>query len=621
MAYRDLQQFINVLRKHNELIEVEQEVDAELEITEISDRIMKSEKQNKALLFKQVKDSPYPVLINAFGSLKRMSLSLEVDNLESISKDIKHFMDLSNYKGLKKQITALPKLTRLYFSFPHKVKKAACQEVVEDPKLSDLPVLKCWPQDGNRFFTLPLVITKDPETNTQNMGMYRMQVYDDKSTGMHWHWHKDGREIYDKYRKLGITKMPVSVVVGADPATVYAATAPLPKMIDEMMFASFLRRKSLPIVKCKTNDLYVPANSEFVLEGYVDINEDYRLEGPFGDHTGYYSLPDLYPVFHIEKITRRKNPVYHATIVGIPPMEDCYMALATEEIFLPLMQMPVPEIVDLHMPFEGVFHNCAITSIKKTYPKHAFKVMNSFWGTGQMMYQKFVCAMDSHKNIKDYNDVFWTVVDQVNLSEDVLITEGPLDALDHSSNKPFFGSRLGIDATKKLPEESAFDSQLEKNILFYRNVKQDDLLKNLQEQFNDVLDIRLPQNDEYYKVLLIKVNKTNKDQTRAINQFIREHDAFKQYKFVAYFDQYTDIYKNNMAFWRLFNNIDAKRDLLFNTITIHQQLFTVVSIDATRKLPTENGGRDWPDDIVMSNEIIDKVNKNWEVYGFDPENK
>jgi len=615
MAFRDLNSFIKKLKSMDQLIEIDEEVDRDLEITEIANRIMKSTTQNKALLFNHVKDSPYPLLINAFGSLERMSTSLEVNNLESISRDIKAFMDISNYKSLPNQIKSLPKLLRLYFSFPHKVKKAACQEVIEEPNLDTIPIIKCWPEDGGRFFTLPLVITKDPETKQQNMGMYRMQVYDQKTTGMHWHWHKDGREIYDKYRKLGITKMPVTVVVGADPATVYASTAPLPKMVDEMMFASFLRKRSLPIVKCITNELYVPANSEFVFEGYVDINEDYRLEGPFGDHTGYYSLPDMYPIFHIEKITRKKKPIYHATIVGIPPMEDCFMALATEEIFLPLMQMPVPEIVDLHMPFEGVFHNCAITSIKKQYPKHAHKVMNSFWGTGQMMYQKFVCTVDEDKDIKDYQDIFWTVIDNINLNEDINITEGPLDALDHSSKKPFFGSRLGIDATTKFKEETDYDLNSEKESLFYQNIIQTDLLFQLKQTFSFVLNIRLPQNDQYYKVLMIQIEKTSDQDVKRLNIYLRKDPQFNQFKWIGVFDQYTDINKNGQCFWRLFNNIDAKRDLYLDEIAS----FKVVTIDATRKLPCENGNRQWPNDIIMSEEIKNKVDKKWLQYGFDEE--
>jgi 4-hydroxy-3-polyprenylbenzoate decarboxylase len=619
MAYRDLQHFIEVLRKENELIDVYEEVDSNLEITEISDRIMKSTIQNKALLFHHVKNSPYPVLINAFGSLKRMSKSLEVENLKSISDVIHDFMDFSNYKTLPKQIKSIPKLSRLYFSFPRKVKRAACQEVVEEPKLSEIPILKCWPLDGGQFVTLPLVITKDPETGMQNMGMYRLQVYDDKTTGMHWHWHKDGRDIYDKYRKLGIKKMPVSVAIGADPATVYSAIAPLPKMIDEMMLASFLRKKPLPIVKCKTNELYVPANSEFILEGYVNITEDLRLEGPFGDHTGYYSLPDMYPVFHVEKVTRKKKPVYHATIVGVPPMEDSYLGLATEEIFLPLMKIPVPEIKDLHMPFEGVNHNCAIISIEKKFPKHAFKSINSCWGNGQMMYEKLICVVDEGTDTHNYPSIFWQFVDHINLSEDLIITEGPLDALDHSSKRPFFGSRLGIDLTKKLPQETIDISDLEKKYLHLNEVNQDELLKQLQAQFPQIIDIRLPQNDEFYKVLIVKIDKQSIHDVSTINHYIRELNNC-HFKLIAYIDQTTDIHNNHQIFWRIFNNIDAKRDLNIDQLTVCDRIFHVASIDATRKLPEENGGREWPEDIIMSETIVKRVNEKWGQYGFITEN-
>lgn len=612
MAYKDLQKFIEILDKENELIRINEEVDSDLEITEIADRVMKSSDNNKALLFTNIKGSPYPLLINAFGSLKRMSMSLQVDNLESISNDILSFMDLSQYKTLTNKVFALPKLSRLAFSFPIKVRRGACQQVVEEPKLSTLPVLKCWPEDGGKFFTLPLVVTKDPETGQQNMGMYRMQVYDDKTTGMHWHWHKDGREIYDKYRKLGHDKMPVSVVVGADPATVYAATAPLPKMIDEMMFASFLRKRPLPIVKCKTNDIYVPANAEFVLEGYVKIDE-LRLEGPFGDHTGYYSLADMYPVFHVEKITRKKKPVFHATIVGIPPMEDCFLALATEEIFLPLIQMMVPEIQDLHMPFEGVFHNCALASIEKSYPKQAHKVMNSFWGTGQMMYQKFIGVFDKDVNIKDYKTIFWNGIKNVNFGSDVLITEGPLDALDHSSKKPFFGSRLGIDLTTKLNEEIDHTINDEQGILNTTNLDEKEILKILKGSFPQITDLHFPSDSDFNYIALISVDKKEAFEIHELSRKIRTIEPMNRIKLIVFLTHTVDIRKYNEVFWRTFNNIDAKRDLL---LTNYQDI-TLADLDATRKLPPENGNRNWPNDIIMSPEIIDKVTKGWSKYEID----
>lgn len=450
MAYKSLQDFIKTLEEKGLLKKISAKVSSDLEITEIADRISKA--YGPALLFENVEGSKYPLLINAFGSYERLNLALEVESIDSIAKDIENLMDMSSYLGLINKIKAVPKVARLAAVFPRKVDKAPCQEVMEEPDLSTLPILKCWPEDGGKFITLPLVITRDPETGLQNMGMYRLQVYDNKTTGMHWHLHKDGKEIYEKYRKLG-GKMPVSVAIGTDPATTYAATAPLPKEIDEMLFAGFLRKWPLEIVKCKTNDIYVPANAEFILEGYVDVNEELREEGPFGDHTGYYSLKGMYPVFHITCITHRKNPVYATTIVGKPPMEDCYLGKATERIFLPLLKIQLPEIIDINFPLEGVFHNCVIVSIRKRYPGHAKKVMHALWGMGQMMYTKMIIVVDENVNAQDLSTVAWKVFNNIDAKRDVVIVEGPLDALDHASNLPHYGHKMGIDATKKWPSE------------------------------------------------------------------------------------------------------------------------------------------------------------------------
>ena len=446
MAFKDLPDFINHLREKKLLDEIEIEVDSDLEITEIADRV--SKKYGNALLFKNVKNSVYPVLINSLGTYERMNYGLEVESLDDIAETIMDFMNVSKYITSMNKVKSISKLERV---FPKKVKNAPCQEVIEESDLNTLPILKCWPEDGGRYITLPLVITVDPETKQQNVGMYRLQVYDKNTTGMHWHLHKDGKEIYGKYKKLG-KRMPVSVALGCDPATIYAATAPLPKMIDEMIFAGFLRKSPVEIVKCITNDIYVPANAEFILEGYVDLDEE-RLEGPFGDHTGYYSVSDMYPVFHIEKITRKKNPVYPTTIVGKPPMEDCYLGKATERIFLPLIKIQCPEIVDMNSPLEGVFHNCVIVSIKKTYPGHAHKVMNSIWELGQMEYTKMIIVVDENIDPKDISTVAWKVFNNIDPKRDIVISDGSLDALDHASNTPHYGSRLGIDATKKLPAE------------------------------------------------------------------------------------------------------------------------------------------------------------------------
>ncbi|MCG8501103.1 MAG: menaquinone biosynthesis decarboxylase [Firmicutes bacterium] len=449
MAYKDLQDFMNHLKEKKLLDEIEVEVDRDLEITEITDRVCK--KYGHALLFKKVKDSPYPVLINTLGTYERLHMGLEAENLDEIADTITDFMDITNYSTAMNKIKSVPKLARLAKKKKKKVKHGPCQEVIEEPDLNKLPVLKCWPKDGGRFITLPLVITRDPETGQQNMGMYRLQVYDRKTTGMHWHLHKDGRTIYEKYRKIA-KRMPVAVALGCDPAVIYAATAPLPKMVDEMIFAGFLRKAPVEVVKCVTNPIDVPAHAEFVLEGYVSLDE-LRLEGPFGDHTGYYSLTDMYPVFHVEKVTRKKHPVYPATIVGRPPMEDCYLGKATERIFLPFIKVQCPEIVDINFPLEGVFHNCVIVAIQKTYPKQAHKVMNALWGLGQMMYTKMIIVVDETVDPHDLSTVIWKVFNNIDAKRDLVISEGPLDALDHASDTAHYGNRLGIDATKKWPSE------------------------------------------------------------------------------------------------------------------------------------------------------------------------
>ena len=466
MGFKNLASYIEKLDELGELRRIKAPVSPELEITEIADRVVKA--GGPALLFENVTGSKYPLLMNAFGSYERMAFALGAESLDELGDNISELLDFSRYFKVSSAVKAAPSLTRLLTVFPVKVPKAPCQEVVEEPDLDTLPILKCWPGDAGKFITLPLVFTKDPDTGAQNIGMYRLQVYDKTTTGMHWHLHKDGREIYEKYRKLG-GRMPVSVVIGADPAIVYASTAPLPKMIDEIMFAGYLRRRPISIVKCKTNDIYVPAGSEFVLEGYVDT-EELREEGPFGDHTGYYSERDMYPVFHVEKITRRKDPVFMATIVGRPPMEDCYMAKATERLFLPLLRMIAPEIKDICFPLEGVFHNCVIVSIKKRFPAHAKKVMNTVWGMGQMMYTKMVVVVDEDTSPHDLSKVAWKVFNNIDASRDIVVSDGPLDALDHASPMRHMGSRVGIDATKKWKSEG-YDREWPEDIEMSEGIK------------------------------------------------------------------------------------------------------------------------------------------------------
>ncbi len=467
MAYKDIRSFIKVLEKNKQIKHITTEVDPVLEITEITDRV--SKRHGEALLFHNVKGSEFPLLINTFGSTKRLNLALEVQSLDDIAARIRKLIDLKQYLPIPNAFKMVPDLLSMINVIPIKVKNAPAQEVIEKADLTKLPIMQCWPDDGGKFITLPLVFTKDPETGTQNVGMYRMQVYDKNTTGMHWHLHKDGREIYEKYKKIG-KRMPVSVAIGCDPATIYAATAPLPKIIDEMMFAGFLRNSPVKLVKSVTNDIYVPANSEFVLEGYVEIGE-LRKEGPFGDHTGYYSLTDDYPVFHVKTITRRKNPIYMSTIVGKPPMEDCFLGKATERIFLPLLQLIAPEIIDMNFPLEGVFHNCVIVSIDKRYPLHAKKIMNTLWGYGQMMYTKMIIVVDKDVNPHDVSTVAWKVFNNIDAKRDLVLSEGVLDALDHASSTPHFGTRLGIDATKKWKTEG-HDREWPDDIVMSNDIKQ-----------------------------------------------------------------------------------------------------------------------------------------------------
>lgn len=456
MAYQDLRAFIDALEERHLLKRVRAEVDPYLEITEITDRVCKGPaEQNVALLFENVKGSSMPVLMNAFGSYERMSLALGVEKLDDVGDLIREFLRLPKLTVHHKLelLTLLPKM-RQAIHFPKYVKHAPCQEVVqmENFSLDEIPILTCWPEDGGPFVTLPLVFTKNPVTGKRNVGMYRLQKFDGQTTGMHWHVHKNGAENFRAAREGGAKRVEVAVAIGTDPVLTYAATAPLPKDVDEMVFAGFLRHKAVELVKCKTVDLEVPAGSEIVLEGYVDT-EERRREGPFGDHTGYYSLADEYPVFHITCITHRKNPIYFATVVGKPPMEDCYLAKASERIFLPLLQEMLPEIVDINMPLEGVFHDCIVVAIKKTYPMQARKVMHAIWGMGQMMFCKMIIVVDAHVNVQDMNEVWWRVYNNIDAKYDFEMVTGPLDVLDHSSPMAQWGTKLGIDATRTWPEE------------------------------------------------------------------------------------------------------------------------------------------------------------------------
>ncbi len=455
MAYKDLQEFLRLLEKKGELKRVKTPLSPYLEIAEVTDRVSKA--VGPALFFENPKDSRFPVVTNAFGSFPRMHLALNCDNLDAMAGRIDEFLEMEKPEGLIQKLKLLPKLARMAGIFPKEVSHGPCQDVVltgEDVDLSILPVLTTWPGDAGPFITLPVVVTKDPVTGKRNVGMYRMQVFDKNTTGMHWHRHKGGAYHYHLAEKRG-ERLPVAVAIGPDPVVTYAATAPLPDDIDEFLFAGFLRQAPVELVPCKTVDLAVPATSQFVLEGYVEPGER-RREGPFGDHTGYYSLADDYPVFHVTALTHRKDAVYPATLVGPPPMEDCYMGKATERLFLPLIKKQLPEIVDMSLPLEGVFHNFCFVSIDKRYPGQTRKIMYAIWGLGQMMFTKCIVVVDAGVNVQNTAEVLWRVGNNVDPRRDVVIVDGPLDALDHASPTPFYGGKMGIDATKKGPEDGHF---------------------------------------------------------------------------------------------------------------------------------------------------------------------
>lgn len=451
MAYKDLREFISLLEQRGLLKRISIEADPVLEIAEINDRVVKQ--GGPALLFEKPRGSHVPCVVNLFGSSERMRLALGVQSLDDIGREILKFLEPDIPTNIIEKLKALPKLKQLADFLPKYVKSGPCKEIIirDDPSLDIFPILKTWPLDGGRFITLPMVFTKDPETGARNCGMYRMQVYDAKTTGMHWHMHKDGAAHYRKAEQLG-KKLPVAVAIGSDPAVMYSSTAPLPPDIDEMLLAGFLRKSPVEMTRCETVDIDVPANSEIVLEGYCEPGQR-RAEGPFGDHTGYYSLVDDFPVFHVTCITMRKDALYPATIVGRPPMEDCYIAKATERVFLPLIRKQLPELVDMNLPVEGVFHNIAVVSIDKKYPGQARKVMYALWGMGQMSFTKMIVVMDKWVNVQDLSEVLWRLGNNVDPKRDVVVLEGPLDVLDHASDIPAYGGKLGIDATKKLPSE------------------------------------------------------------------------------------------------------------------------------------------------------------------------
>lgn len=452
MAFQDLREYIEALDKRGLLRRIKAPVDAHLEISEITDRVVKA--SGPALLFENVVGHSMPVATNLFGTEERMALALGVSRLDDVASRLEKLLEIPRPTTLLDKLATLPLLAKVGAFLPRHVKSGPSQEIVEkeNASLAGLPINQCWPDDGGRYITMGLVFTRDPVKKKDNLGMYRIQVYDERTCGMHWQIHKHGRTHEAAWRERGERRMPVAVAIGADPALIYAATAPLPDGVPEVLFAGFLREQPVELVRCVTSDLEVPARAEIILEGWVDP-EERRIEGPFGDHNGYYSAPEEYPVFHIDCITRRRDAIYNTTLVGIPPMEDYFLGKATERIFLPLMRLHLPEIVDINFPAEGVFHNCCLISIRKRYPGQARKVMSALWGLGQMMFTKLLIVLDDDVDLTNFSEVAWRVLSNIDARRDVVIVDGPVDALDHASPHPLFGAKMGIDVTRKGPEE------------------------------------------------------------------------------------------------------------------------------------------------------------------------
>jgi 4-hydroxy-3-polyprenylbenzoate decarboxylase len=471
-AWKNLSEFVAYLQRRGELRRIKTPVSKELEITEITDRVSKSHDANYALLFEHVRGHTMPVLINAMGSANRMAWALGINHLEELRERMASLVKPQVPHGFLEAVSKLGELSEVVRYRPRSVERGPCQEVVYTGSQVDLyrlPIITCWPEDGGPYITLPMVISRDPRTGARNVGMYRLQVYDKQTLGMHWQIHKGGTEHQRTAREQGKPRMEVAVAIGCDPASIYAGSAPLPPGIDEIMFAGWLRRERVEMVKCKTIDLEVPAHAEIVLEGWVDPAEE-RMEGPFGDHTGYYSLADIYPVLHVQAITMRKKPIYATTIVGIPPQEDYWLGKATERLFLPLIQLVVPEVVDYTMPAAGTFHNLVIVSIKKRFPGQARKVMYAMWGLMLLSLAKYIWVVDADVNIHNMDEVLFHVTSNTDPLRDIVITEGPLDALDHAADHFAYGGKMGIDATRKDPTLDRFPREWPQDIRMREDV-------------------------------------------------------------------------------------------------------------------------------------------------------
>ncbi|HNU15206.1 MAG TPA: menaquinone biosynthesis decarboxylase [Chitinophagaceae bacterium] len=615
MAWKNQQEFIDALDYAGELLRIKAYVDPKLEIAEITDRISKSGNGGKALLFENT-GYDFPVLMNAYGSEKRMCMALGVNHLDDVAKEIESLFHLlsSPKESIIDKLKLLPKLGQ-FASWMPKVKKGRgeCQEVVmENPDMTKLPVITCWPKDGGPFVTLPVIHTKDPTTNSRNVGMYRMQVFGPVLTGMHWHKHKVSAKHFTEYKKLN-KRMPVAVALGGDPVYAYSATAPLPENVDEYMLAGFLRKKKVELVKCISQpDVEVPADADFIIEGYVDPNDELIWEGPFGDHTGYYSLPDWYPKFHITAITHKKNAVYPATIVGIPPQEDAWLGKATERIFLaPIKMTMVPEITDMDMPIEGVFHNLVITKIKKDYAGQGQKVMNAMWGAGQMMFNKILVLADEGVKIQDYGSLAKYVFNNLNPATDIYFSTGPMDVLDHSCSKMGFGGKMCIDGTAKKEEET--DDSFDPGIF---NQEPEILETNLKNTFSEikVANVSLLKNE--IPCIILSIEKNRIGHIKGLHEQVCALPELQGIKIILYVEHTVDANDLPTALWRFCNNLDPKRDFHLYKRQLNNRYTACMGLDGTRKTKEfDNFQRDWPNIIVADDATIKSVDEKWNELG------
>ena len=602
MSYPNLQSFIQALEKSGELIRIKEYVSPHLQITEIADRMSKHD--GKALLFEN-NGTRFPLLINSMGSEKRMCMALGVNTLDDTAKQIEELMAglMTPRDSFFSKLSLLPTLAEVAAFMPgHKKGRGACQDVVMGkPDLTLLPVLTCWPFDGGPFITLPVVHTRHPETGVRNIGMYRMQVFDKDKTGMHWHLHKNSAAHFREYKRLGL-RMPVAVALGGDPVYTYCATAPLPENIDEYMLAGFLRKKKVELVKCITSDIEVPSDADFIIEGYVDTAEDLILEGPFGDHTGFYSLADYYPVFHITCITHRKDAIYPTTIVGIPPQEDKWLGKATERIFLPLIKLSMlPEIEDMVMPDEGVFHNIVLVKIRKTYPGQAQKVMNSLWGAGQMMFNKILIVTDADIDLNNSRAVAELICKHVHPVDDIIFNRGPVDVLDHSSSRFALGSKLGIDATAKLPGESDF-------------IPSGEFIFNSAHPELEGLSCNITLINQKLPVLMIGIDKSAIN-VRSLHQLLFEKGALEGIHWVVYVDPEAVRIRISDIVWLAANNIDPIRDCFYVSSPNGQSILPM-AIDGTGKSLSADGfKRQWPNVLAMDDVTIHEVDTIWSKLG------